>query len=485
MDFHLKSYDSYIGTDHTYGKHRSLNNKKTTISNIRSNYTYNCGKLVVNGTEISLRKCKKDTNNPLNMRENDRSHQNLTNAQKSKISYNSCNDRHFHQTSLTIQLPNQQKPLPLCLRQKKLPSLSQHNQPILQSKSTNLSKFTPSQQMEISSTESLLQRNQTPEATLHDQPEPVTLQKISSKEPHSEQKQPSMQSQPSRQSRQDQPISQPTGLETLQTPLDQSNPSSRHDDLSLDSEKTIESCNKKEAIKCEECGELFTEMNLYYQHINTVGGKCFTSNVNTQRHSDNSQEKKHKCAQCGKLFLWEASMKAHHRAVHLSPKKTMKKLYEDCEKNFERIDQSEIKIHVKMLLKCSNCGLKFSSEQDLHLHYLLVHHATKKLQCKSCDRSFSYKQSLQRHVRSVHTPKRNFKCKDCGVSFLRQYDLNVHFNTESHKKSWNKKLTCEICKKSFETGAELKMHKKTDSDHIQRAKREAEEIVKKFNLSRR
>ncbi|XP_066922492.1 proteoglycan 4-like [Clytia hemisphaerica] len=140
-------------------------------------------------------------------------------------------------------------------------------------------------------------------------------------------------------------------------------PPNKNDEL-LVLKKRIISPEKQEIINCEECGETFTKMNLYYQHIDKhfkkdcqVRRKRFSSDMNIQPiPTKKRRDLKYKCAKCDKIFFWEASIKAHYRTQHSLPARK------------------------KKMFQCNHCERKFTSEKGLKIHRHLKHNKAKKQQ---------------------------------------------------------------------------------------------------------
>lgn len=51
-----------------------------------------------------------------------------------------------------------------------------------------------------------------------------------------------------------------------------------------------------------------------------------------------------------------------------------------------------------------------------------------------CDKWYNKREHLNRHVQLVHMGHRPFRCDICNVSFGTKQNMDVHFNTNKHKK---------------------------------------------------
>ena len=154
---------------------------------------------------------------------------------------------------------------------------------------------------------------------------------------------------------------------------------------------------------------------------------------------------------------------------------------------------------------CTICGAVLKSEASLGKH-IMKHRERKAVACPICTRTLSDHSGLNRHLRDVHgNQEKNFECSICSLKWARRYKLENHMkihsgqvfscsfedcksksNTQyglnfhvkqkhgqvSHRKpieelekEWNKKFTCEICKKSFKLGKAplyaVEAHKRT------------------------
>ncbi|KAM5140526.1 uncharacterized protein ACMZJ9_014395 [Mantella aurantiaca] len=144
-----------------------------------------------------------------------------------------------------------------------------------------------------------------------------------------------------------------------------------------------------------------------------------------KRKKKRKREKKHKCSECGKLFLFNA-----HLVVHLRS--------HTGERPFP----------------CDQCGKSFASKTRLSGHQIF-HTNKKPYSCTECDKSFYNNTHLQVH-RKIHQNERPHRCTDCGKTFIHQSNFTQH--QEIHKGM--KRFLCSFCGKSFRQNSHLRSHQK-------------------------
>ncbi|XP_029971805.1 zinc finger protein ZFMSA12A-like isoform X1 [Salarias fasciatus] len=137
----------------------------------------------------------------------------------------------------------------------------------------------------------------------------------------------------------------------------------------------------------------------------------------------------HKCAQCGKCYIYRYELLEHQR-LH-----TGENPY-----------------------KCSQCGKAFRRTSDLSTHRR-TQCAKAAYICIKCERSFQSIQEKFRH-QCVHSVK-SFDCSQCSKSFKKMYLLGKHELT--HKK--NRNFRCKQCGDVYPSMSELKSHQKAHPPH--------------------
>ncbi|ODM90375.1 Zinc finger and BTB domain-containing protein 48, partial [Orchesella cincta] len=181
---------------------------------------------------------------------------------------------------------------------------------------------------------------------------------------------------------------------------------------------------------------------------------CTTCNVNLKSYClyrQHMESKAHgaspmySCELCGKTYHTDIALQGHRRQDHFA------------EMGLEPI-------------KCEECGLITSNNQQLRYHIKLVHNKVRKYWCEFCGQAFGDRKGLESHLRSFHkgplgTPvlpsgkhfrlekksengEESWLCDFCTGIFsnlmaVRTHLLNTHYEQLSH--------VCEGCGKKFWT----------------------------------
>lgn len=203
------------------------------------------------------------------------------------------------------------------------------------------------------------------------------------------------------------------------------------------------------------------------------------------------------CHDCGNNFKSKCKLRVHWKKVHLHEAlicPVCKRMFKSF-KAFHRHRKSgsksckvaaDIQIEGQgrsRVFHCKECSYKTSRIKDIQTH-LVIHSGDRPFLCDLCSRSFTQQSSLQAHKESTHKEyKVQITCQYCG-KFVRgrtnvYRHLKTHTDNQHHCQVCNKVLqskkslqthmqrhsgvkqyTCEICAKSFFTGAELCNHKR-------------------------
>lgn len=59
-----------------------------------------------------------------------------------------------------------------------------------------------------------------------------------------------------------------------------------------------------------------------------------------------------------------------------------------------------------------------------------------------CNKWYNKREHLNRHVQLVHLGQRPFRCEACNVSFGTKQNMDVHFNTNKHRKTAGQSRHC-------------------------------------------
>ena len=235
--------------------------------------------------------------------------------------------------------------------------------------------------------------------------------------------------------------------------------------------------SKSRNFPCSQCDKKFHDTKDVRSHI-------------AQVHSDYAP---YQCDMCPSKFKRNASWR-FHRKSHLSAKNFECPV---CLKKFKHrfgmarcLNRHNTPEGLKF--PCTICGALLQREISLKKH-IRNHGERKRISCPICTRILSDNSGLTRHLRDVHgNQEKNFECSICSLKWATRYKLGNHMkihsgqvfscsfencksksNTQyglnfhvkqkhgqvSHRKpleelekEWNKKFTCEICKKSFKLG---------------------------------
>ncbi|XP_035711693.1 zinc finger protein CKR1 isoform X2 [Folsomia candida] len=142
-----------------------------------------------------------------------------------------------------------------------------------------------------------------------------------------------------------------------------------------------------------------------------ICGKQFNSNFLNTHIRTHSDERKHLCTTCGKLFRTSRYLSLHIQHVHIREKKYH---CDTCGKGFVR--NYEFKDHVKRLhgnleksLVCETCGKTFRTLAGLRQHRQ-IHYDKDTFECPICHEFTSNsKANISAHVRRVHEGRKKAK----------------------------------------------------------------------------
>ncbi|XP_063697978.1 oocyte zinc finger protein XlCOF15-like [Culicoides brevitarsis] len=109
--------------------------------------------------------------------------------------------------------------------------------------------------------------------------------------------------------------------------------------------------------------------------------------------------------------------------------------------------------------ECHICEKQFTTTTKLNIH-ILVHSGSRPFKCTKCDKSFSQEFNLKRHE-MVHQPQRQrkFQCHVCGLFYLEKHHLTDHILACHSLMDANKKIVCDICKKTVKNKNSYRTHR--------------------------
>lgn len=196
---------------------------------------------------------------------------------------------------------------------------------------------------------------------------------------------------------------------------------------------------------CDICGQQFSSLvqHLIMEHASRYSLYCYTCKCDHGLDKHLTQYKNRfllqkdffKCAVCHKQF----SVRNNHlqRTATCDEKPQAGNL----------VNQQSIL--VKQLHKCRLCNFTADSQPTFRMH-MKTHQVG--FECDICGKKFTRQLSLERHRKGHDLGNTLMSCPVCGKWFTRESLMKNHI--EGHYK----KLTCEICKQTFDGLRALKTH---------------------------
>ena len=203
----------------------------------------------------------------------------------------------------------------------------------------------------------------------------------------------------------------------------------------------------KKSVKCDYCCEILNGAN----HIKTHYKEVHPDKPIILEGID-----KFHCDYCNNFFFTKINLERHSYVKH--GKETGKKICQKCFGPFSTQHNCQKERYIRSTYICDNCGMTFTSKDNLKSHVLSVHEKRLDFACKHCGKRFPTLKVLEGHVKQTHT--QNVKCEICDKKIsnpieLRRHKVFVHKETEG---AW----LCEMCPKSaFFSKSTFEKHMKT------------------------
>ena len=291
--------------------------------------------------------------------------------------------------------------------------------------------------------------------------------------------------------------------------------------MSLDHHENMEDFEKKyKTYFCPQCPSKKYSQQRLTEHIKRTHGKNKKCNIcdlafytmeELRRHKTihKNQENKFLCNKCGNYFMRIERLKLHiatkkckakllqcHECPKMVPKERLKKhlashddtLYcKTCTKRFltkEKMMAHKAKCDLgQTKVKCRDCDLLFSSNNDRGRHEFRVHninaklcnvcgknvknglyrlhmqsHSIEKLSCKHCQKTFKAQYHLEGHERRMHQldSEKRYQCSypNCTRGFTNRHSLESHMNCHLGLKPYQ----CDICETRFQNSSNKRAH---------------------------
>lgn len=172
----------------------------------------------------------------------------------------------------------------------------------------------------------------------------------------------------------------------------------------------------------------------------------------------------HVCKVCEAGFYSRASLRMHHKNMHVLPRDEGSFPCPQCSKSYRTLDARREhinRVHLKNDKRhhCHVCSEKFKDTADRNQHCQEVHglKAMVNYQCNSCPKNFKRSSGLSAHVRQCHLMERTHDCKFCDMSFWSICELKNHMVKHT---GGDESFVCDKCNKAYSRKKVLRQHMK-------------------------
>jgi KRAB domain-containing zinc finger protein len=224
--------------------------------------------------------------------------------------------------------------------------------------------------------------------------------------------------------------------------------------------------------QCRKCKQAFVSKELLNRHRHTTHRqkdrfpcqfcpKTYADNFSLKVHvTVHSEEKSYKCQSCDNSFKSYRSF-LRHKKTHSPYIIPSLLICPDCGKSYKEISRTAYyahrKQHTSAKATCDVCH-KAVAHSFLDAHKRTQHgNRRPTYPCDSCDKVFIIRKSLATHVESVHQGQHHV-CDVCGYSFNSIANLRVHKRTKHDADYEKPKVSCELCDKVFSSWSGRKYH---------------------------
>lgn len=163
-----------------------------------------------------------------------------------------------------------------------------------------------------------------------------------------------------------------------------------------------------------------------------------SSNKSSVMSSSSQQKVAYKCEAplCGRKFVSEEALEAHHKRSHAPPTAYV---CQRCKSSFSTLPN--LNKHVSCQQDLLNDKIKYVTSQltiniFIYTKTRTVHEKIKPFKCDLCPSSFSFRDGLCRHTRMVHDQVRPFSCPFCSLKFKTKAHMSKHslaLHPEKHR----------------------------------------------------